>query len=69
MYERHKRRYSLCAKGERAVNVVLIKVRVGLHGPLILVFGGFVFLHFSFSGKTCLPQFMHEASKELSKER
>uniref|UniRef100_A0A4W6G3H1 Si:dkey-172h23.2 n=1 Tax=Lates calcarifer TaxID=8187 RepID=A0A4W6G3H1_LATCA len=29
MYERHKRRYSLCAKGERAVDVVLIKV-VGL---------------------------------------
>uniref|UniRef100_A0A3B4FL79 Si:dkey-172h23.2 n=1 Tax=Pundamilia nyererei TaxID=303518 RepID=A0A3B4FL79_9CICH len=26
MYERHKRRYSLCAKGERAVDVVLIKV-------------------------------------------
>lgn len=26
MYERHKRRYSFCAKGERAVNVVLIKV-------------------------------------------
>ncbi|KAJ8340272.1 hypothetical protein SKAU_G00349050 [Synaphobranchus kaupii] len=26
MYERHKRRYSLCAKGERAVNVVLIKI-------------------------------------------
>ncbi|KAJ8412931.1 hypothetical protein AAFF_G00105130 [Aldrovandia affinis] len=26
MYERHKRRYSLCAKGERAVDVVLIKI-------------------------------------------
>uniref|UniRef100_A0A3B3CFA3 Si:dkey-172h23.2 n=1 Tax=Oryzias melastigma TaxID=30732 RepID=A0A3B3CFA3_ORYME len=26
MYERHKRRYSLCAKEERAVDVVLIKV-------------------------------------------
>lgn len=26
MYERHKRRYSLRAKGERAVDVVLIKV-------------------------------------------
>lgn len=26
MYERHKRRYSFCAKGERAVDVVLIKV-------------------------------------------
>lgn len=26
MYERHRRRYSLCAKGERAVDVVLIKV-------------------------------------------
>ncbi|KAK7913545.1 hypothetical protein WMY93_013756 [Mugilogobius chulae] len=29
MYERHKRRYSLCAKGERAVDVVLIKPRSG----------------------------------------
>lgn len=27
MYERYKRRYSLCAKGERTVDVVLIKVR------------------------------------------
>ncbi|KAA0724555.1 A-kinase anchor protein 13 [Triplophysa tibetana] len=26
MYERHRRRYSLCAKGERAVDVVLIKI-------------------------------------------
>ncbi|KAM6942735.1 A-kinase anchor protein 13 [Xenentodon cancila] len=26
MYERHKRRYSFCAKGERAVDVVLIKI-------------------------------------------
>lgn len=26
MYERHKRRYSFCAKGERALDVVLIKV-------------------------------------------
>lgn len=26
MYERHKRRYSFCSKGERAVDVVLIKV-------------------------------------------
>lgn len=26
MYERHKRKYSFCAKGERAVDVVLIKV-------------------------------------------
>lgn len=26
MYERHRRRYSFCAKGERAVDVVLIKV-------------------------------------------
>lgn len=26
MYERHKRKYSLRAKGERAVDVVLIKV-------------------------------------------
>lgn len=32
MYERHKRRYSLCAKGERAVDVVLIKV--GYLSPL-----------------------------------
>ena len=28
MYERHRRRYSLCAKGERTVDVVLIKVGV-----------------------------------------
>lgn len=27
MYERYKRRYSLCAKGERTLDVVLIKVR------------------------------------------
>ncbi|KAK7121702.1 hypothetical protein R3I93_022706 [Phoxinus phoxinus] len=26
MYERHRRRYSLCAKGERSVDVVLIKI-------------------------------------------
>ncbi|KAM6980553.1 A-kinase anchor protein 13-like [Aplochiton taeniatus] len=26
MYERHKRRYSLCSKGERAMDVVLIKI-------------------------------------------
>ncbi|KAM4596554.1 A-kinase anchor protein 13 isoform 6-T6 [Fundulus diaphanus] len=26
MYERHKRRYSLCAKGERTLDVVLIKI-------------------------------------------
>lgn len=26
MYERHKRKYSFCSKGERAVDVVLIKV-------------------------------------------
>uniref|UniRef100_A0A8C4ZB99 A-kinase anchor protein 13 n=1 Tax=Gadus morhua TaxID=8049 RepID=A0A8C4ZB99_GADMO len=31
MYERHRRRYSLCAKGERTVDVVLIKVGVILH--------------------------------------
>ncbi|AWP01963.1 putative A-kinase anchor protein 13-like [Scophthalmus maximus] len=30
MYERHKRRYSLCAKGERAVDVVLIKMETGI---------------------------------------
>ncbi|KAK5867946.1 hypothetical protein PBY51_012398 [Eleginops maclovinus] len=27
MYERHRRRYSFCAKGERAVDVVLIKIQ------------------------------------------
>ncbi|KAK0141784.1 A-kinase anchor protein 13 [Merluccius polli] len=27
MYERHRRRYSLCAKGERTVDVVLIKIQ------------------------------------------
>uniref|UniRef100_A0A667WNI5 Si:dkey-172h23.2 n=1 Tax=Myripristis murdjan TaxID=586833 RepID=A0A667WNI5_9TELE len=32
MYERHKRRYSLCAKGERAVDVVLIKGDVPVTG-------------------------------------
>lgn len=26
MYERHRRRYSFCSKGERALDVVLIKV-------------------------------------------